>query len=178
MFLEENLYLNLSDLLKPFDLTASETSQKMQNALLETDEEALKIDHAALFIGPFEMGASPYGSIYLDQEQQVMGESTFKVKQFYQDAGLQVNQKEPPDHIAIELEFMSYLFRLEIEAIQKRDNKEQKKIIRLQETFFQTILYPWVPELCKKIEDNAKTDFYKYLASILRLFSKEMVGKI
>ena len=174
MFLEENLCLNLSDLLKPLDLLASTDSQKMQNALLESDEKALIIDHAALFIGPFELSAPPYGSVYLEAENQVMGTSTFQIKQIYEDANLRIDQKEPADHIAIELEFMSYLFGLEIKAIQKSNKKEQSRIQSLQKSFFQTYLNSWTPDFCQKIETNAETDFYKLLASVLRQFVNEM----
>jgi putative dimethyl sulfoxide reductase chaperone len=176
MFLEENLCLNLSDLLKPLDLLASTDSQKMQNALLESDEKALIIDHAALFIGPFELSAPPYGSVYLDAENQVMGESTIRVRRIYEEANLRINQKEPADHIAIELEFMSYLFGLEINANQKSNKKEQSRLQLLQKSFFQEYLNPWIPDLCQKIETNAETEFYKLLASVLRQFSNEMTN--
>jgi putative dimethyl sulfoxide reductase chaperone len=176
MFLDENLCLNLSDCLKTFDLLASEDSQKMQLSLLELEENTLKIDHAALFIGPFELSAPPYGSVYLEDENQVMGESTIQVKRIYEKANLQINQKELADHIAIELEFMSYLFGREIDALQNNNEKEQSRLQSLQKSFFQDYLNPWIPDLCQKIETNAETEFYKLLASVLRQFSNEMTN--
>lgn len=174
LFLDENLCLNLSDLLKPLDSLASEDSQKMQNSLRELDEQTLKIDHASLFIGPFELSAPPYGSVYLEDENQVMGTTTIQINQIYEAENLKINQKEPADHIAIELEFMSYLFGLEINAIQKSDKDEQSRLQSLQKRFFQEYLNPWIPDLCQKVEMNAETDFYKLLASVLRQFVNEL----
>lgn len=176
LFLDENLCLNLSALLKPINLMMSEDALNMQNALIEIEEKILQVDHAALFIGPFELAAPPYGSIYLEDGNQVIGESTIQVQRIYDEVNLRVDLKEPADHIAIELEFMSYLFGMELNAIQNDKKKEQIRLRSLQKSFFLDYMNPWIPELCQKIETNAETDFYKLHASILRRFSYEMNG--
>ncbi|CAB5095502.1 Respiratory arsenate reductase cytoplasmic chaperone [Olavius algarvensis associated proteobacterium Delta 3] len=65
------------------------------------DIDDLCVDFARLFIGPYALLAPPYGSVYLDGERRVMGNSTMHVRSFYSDAGLELSAqfKEPPDHI-------------------------------------------------------------------------------
>ena len=87
------------------------------------DFEALKIDFAKLFIGPYVLLAAPYGSVYLDNGRIIMGDSTYEVKNIYRNEGLDAarNFKDAPDHITAELEFMYYLIFKEIEAFSNSD---------------------------------------------------------
>ena len=68
----------------------------------DRDLEALTIDFARLFVGPYKLLAAPYGSVYLDSGRTTMGDSTLDVKSRYCEAGLNAatNFKEAPDHIA------------------------------------------------------------------------------
>ncbi len=50
--------------------------------------EPLKVEFSKLFVGPYKLFAAPYGSVYLDDERKVMGDSTLDVKNRYREAGL------------------------------------------------------------------------------------------
>ncbi|MBF0280038.1 MAG: molecular chaperone TorD family protein [SAR324 cluster bacterium] len=176
LFIEENLCPNLATLLTSIDSESSKFAEAMQQELLETSEVDLKVDHAALFIGPFQLNAPPYGSVYLEKEGQVMGVSTLRVAQFYEETGIQVSEKEPADHIAIELEFMSYLFRCEVDAIHQEKKEDQQKFQDLQRVFFKDFLNPWIPIFCQKIEKHANSQFYRNLAFILNRVAKKTEG--
>ena len=117
LFVEEQVCNNLKELLKGWASGAAKAASDMHLSLTNTDQAQLSIDHSALFLGPFELIAAPYGSVHLEKNRQVMGDSTIGVLRSYQDAGVSVEAKEPPDHIAIELEFMYYLCTKEAEAI-------------------------------------------------------------
>ena len=116
LLVEENLCQNLQNLLDGWASGAAKAASDMGLALLSTEQEQLSLAHAELFIGPFELIAPPYGSVYLEKNRQIMGDTTMGVLKSYQEAGLSVDEKEPPDHIAIELEFMSFLSTREAEA--------------------------------------------------------------
>jgi TorA maturation chaperone TorD len=62
----------------------------------------LEVDYTGLFVGPFLAPAPPYGSVYLEDGRQIMGESTIDVRQHYLSLGLDLSTdfKEPPDHIS------------------------------------------------------------------------------
>ncbi|MFC1866443.1 molecular chaperone, partial [Chloroflexota bacterium] len=81
------------------------------------DIDSLAIDYTKLFVGPYGLLAPPYGSLYLDASDRIMGDSTMDVRNRYAEEGLDICLKEAPDHIAIEMEFMYFLIFKEIEAI-------------------------------------------------------------
>jgi len=64
---------------------------------LPEDVESLKVDYGKLFAGPFEVHAPPYGSVYLEGERRVMGESTRDAARLYREAGVDIDFEEPPD---------------------------------------------------------------------------------
>jgi TorA maturation chaperone TorD len=169
LFMEEQLCENLVNLLSTWAGPAARIAGEMGSSLRTCTQEQLSIDHAALFVGPFELVAAPYGSVYKEQHRQVMGWSTIEVIRFYQDAGLSVESKEPADHVAIELEFMHYLCLKEAEAEMAGNQSERQEFRHLQSRFFQTALL-WVPQFCDSIKKGTTNPFYSGLADCLREF--------
>jgi len=137
--------------------------------------EALKVDFAKLFVGPYQLMAAPYGSVYLDNGRTLMGDSTFDVKNRYREEGLDTakNFKDAPDHIAAELEFMYYLIFKEIEAFSDSDIETAIDFIQKQKCFLESHLLAWIPEFVGNIIENAETWFYQNLAKATEIFLKE-----
>ncbi|PLX68571.1 MAG: hypothetical protein C0603_05305 [Denitrovibrio sp.] len=98
----------LSELLKTLNKDLNFDAEKLIKDTLLTDETELLLDYAALFIGPYQLQAPPYGSVYLDKAKRLNDESTAAVTDIYRQFGLDVesSMNEPADHIAIELEFI------------------------------------------------------------------------
>jgi TorA maturation chaperone TorD len=170
LFLEEGLTKNLQILLQQQSPESVESAKAMHGYLMTLEQETLSIDHAALFVGPFELAAAPYGSVYIENKRTVMGESTVSIARHYQDAGVSVDIKEPPDHIAIELEFMCYLCFQEA-AFAKDGLREKSCLMRKkQRTFFFNALRPWVFEFCESIRQGTENGFYLHLSTCLEQF--------
>ncbi|SHO52241.1 TorD/DmsD family molecular chaperone [Desulfopila aestuarii] len=169
LFIEEALCDKLHGLLEKCAPGAAGHVKTMQESLLKLEEQQLKIDYSALFVGPFELIAAPYGSIYLENERKVMGESTLAVQRFYENSGLMLDIQEPPDHIAIELEFMSFLCISEAEALTTGDMETAIRQRELQVDFATTMM-SWIPLLAENIQAGAQTEYYKALASCLERF--------
>ena len=85
------LLRNLAEGLKRVCSSASVFAEKMEEAIAKYTNEELLVDYAKLFIGPNELIAPPYGSIYLDKGRKVMGDSTIKTMEVYREAGLAIN---------------------------------------------------------------------------------------
>ncbi len=168
LFLEENVCLNLGSLMVAFPEAAA-AAQKMHSALTEATQHDLLLDYAGLFIGPFELIAAPYGSIYLEGNGRLMGDTTIAIKRYYADEGLKVEVKEPPDHIAVELEFMSFLCKKEAAAIEQKNETESLRLSSLQADFFNSAMN-WLPAFCKKITGGAQTAYYRSLGECLGNF--------
>ncbi len=135
-----------------------------------SDINSLTIDYSKLFVGPYGLLASPYGSVYLEDKSQVMGNSTIDVKKRYAEEGLEIGLKEAPDHIAIELEFMYFLIFREIEAFNNHYFDGAVRYQKKQRAFLETHLGEWVSDFADKAAAKAQTDFYKILARITKYF--------
>jgi TorA maturation chaperone TorD len=137
--------------------------------------EDLEVDYARLFVGPFNLLAPPYGSVYLEGERQLMGVSTADVQKRYQAAGLDVATgfKDAPDHIAAELEFMHFLIFKAMEAANQGDVNGIVTCLLNQQSFLEQHLGAWIQEFAGNVVDNAKTAFYRNLARATEAFIKD-----
>lgn len=150
--------------------------KKMYEEIKRLDDlDALSLDFSRLFLGPYKMHAPPYGSVYLDDKRQIMGDSTLEVRNKYRESGLDISSdfRDPPDHIAAELEFMYFLILKEIEAIGNSDIDTAVSFLEQQRTFLREHLGAWVFDFADIIEEKAETDFYKNLARATRTFIEE-----
>jgi len=172
IYLEEKVFKTLTSLLNTLCPDAAIFSAAMEETIQKYSNEDLAVEYARLFVGPFELKAPPYGSVYLDGGRRVMGDSTIEVVRIYEKAGIVMDKdfKELPDHIAVELEFMYYLIYKEMEALEKL---EKDKALALGETrilFFNRFLSQWVPSFCKKMKESTSNLFYIALADCLSTF--------
>jgi len=139
------------------------------------DLETLQVDFARLFVGPFLLLAPPYGSVYLNAERKLMGDSTMDVLGYYRDLGLDTdsNFKEAPDHICAELEFMHALVCRQAEALRTDDGEGLIDSLRRQHLFLGNHLGVWVPDFSARVLENADTRFYSTLAEATKIFIDE-----
>ena len=162
---------NLLENLKGVQPTAGSLWKELIGNAHELDGiDDLEIDYSRLFVGPFKLLAPPYESVYLGNGGQVVDFSTIEIQNLYLDEGIDVNIKEVPDHIAIELEFMYYLVNKGISAINDGADDRIQKNLNIQLTFLKEHLCCWISKLCKAVGENAQTDFYKSLSKITETF--------
>jgi putative dimethyl sulfoxide reductase chaperone len=170
--LQDQTCLRLADPLADLGHAAAAASAAlMHQQLVALSEMQLKVDHAALFAGPFELKAPPYGSVYLEQGRRLMGETTMEASTFYREAGLQLTMHEPADHIAVELEFMHYLSFVSSEAIKHGDLEKVAEFEEKQQRFLGEQLDSWIPGFCNAIRSGAETPYFKALADCLQAFT-------
>lgn len=171
-FIEENCCSSLATLLKGSASDAAAFADEATSVLKTTTAEALSVEHARLFIGPFQLVAPPYGSIFLDETKTVMGDSTAKVAAFYHNCGLQLAEDfhELPDHIAVELEFISFLAFKQREAEVSGDSNEVARITSLQQEFLGRFLMPWLEPFTSAIINDAEAPFYQAIARCTAAF--------
>ncbi len=89
-----------------------------------------------------------YEGFYAQDRQVVMGD----LMRFYDYFDLKLNpqQKEMPDHIAVEMEFMHYLTFREAGALQR--GKDVSPYRRAQRDFFERHLLKWIPKVTAKLQ--------------------------
>ena len=141
--------------------------------ILKTNHtEVLKVEYARLFVGPYTVPAPPYGSVYLETERRMMGDSTMDVVNRYREAGLEMAKdfKEAPDHIAVELEFMHYLISRTIAVFTQNEPDALKANFYQQLSFLKYHLCAWVHEFTMNTAQHAQLKFYQYLAKATNIF--------
>ncbi len=171
-FIEEKCCATLATLLEPVAPDAAKYAADAAVAGGKIELEPLAVEHARLFIGPFQLVAPPYGSIYLDETKTVMGDSTAKVAAFYHNCGLHLAEDfhELPDHFAVELEFMSFLAFKQREAEVSGDSNEVARITSLQQEFLGRFLMPWLEPFTSAIITDAEAPFYQAIARCTAAF--------
>ena len=186
ILLEEDLLGNLSASLRRTCPEAQACAEEMERAVRQTGDEELAVDHARLFVGPFGLKAAPYGSLYLDGDGKVMGNSTMRVIQIYEEEGLEIDDEftELPDHVAVELEFMYYLIHRAVGEFEEGGIERCAHSVAAQRKFLGEFLLPWLEPFCGRIRQEAETIFYRALADCLlgfarrdREYLKSLVGE-
>lgn len=135
-----------------------------------SDIDSLIVDYSRLFVGPYQILALPYGSMYMEDKSRIMGDSSIEVKKMYAEEGLDICLKEVPDHIALELEFMYYLVFRQTQAIRMAEYGMAAGYRNKQKVFLETHLGQWVFEFTRNMAEHAQTGFYKNLAEITNSF--------
>lgn len=126
--------------------------------------EAIKqvmLEYTMLFIGPGVPKASPIESFYHSGKLKLFGEKTIEMRQLLAKYGLEstVNQKQPEDHIGLELLFLSVL----TQAFLNGNEEGRLANIKEQYGFIKNRLLQWVPQMCHDAEEHSSTGFYSGL---------------
>ncbi len=170
LFLEENLCGNLQVLLEKICPEAVMSAEQMGKEIHDGVQIDLALEHAALFVGPFELLAPPYGSVYLEEGNRLMGDTTIAVQKIYAENGLELDVQEPADNISFELEFMHYLYCLEADSVVNDNGENVQDISEVRKDFLEAYLISWIPQFCERIRQGTDNLFYHSLADCLDLF--------
>lgn len=166
---EANLFGNLKRALLVVAPPVAGRADAMEESFRTLGETELAVVYARLFVGPFSLGAPPYGSYYLEPEKRVMGETTSAVLDFYREAGLSLDEEftEMPDHMAVELEFLSYLLQRALAAMAEGDGAAFGDWTEKRKSFVERFFVGWYGEFCAAIRHSEDNPFYVALADCL-----------
>lgn len=134
----------------------------------ETTHLELLQEYTKIFLGPFEIIAHPYASIYLEG-YSLNGEVTQNILHFYNNCGLlfDENVKDLPDNIVVVFQFLHYLLDCEING---NDSFPDINWAEKRQEFFKLYVSSWVPKFTEKIINGTNNMFYKNLAILTNKF--------
>ena len=114
----------------------------------------------------------PYETSYIYILGQSEGTIAANISGIYSMAGLTVSPKlnELPDHIAIELEFMSFLCEKELLALKDRNEEIAVVAQKEQKNFMGEHLARWYPNFAMKALSETGEDLYKLLIQAVFVF--------
>ncbi len=141
--------------------------------------EALLLDYTRLFLGPNHIAAKPYGSIWLEGQNSVMGDSTMAVQKLYEQAGFDMSQdfREVPDHIAVELEFLYLLTYRQNEAARNGEPEALRQMSALRKHFLDEHLGRWIGPFTSAVIAGAQSSYYRRLGELSAKFVDLEAGK-
>lgn len=162
--LSENV-LALHEAVGPLGSETAAPAGRMLGELENRSREELLREYSRLFLGPFQLEAPPFGSVYLEDEGRMMGESTAEAQRIYRECGLDLSPDftSPPDHVAAELEFLAYL------GFQERSSQEAtwEMFFREQRALFlDRHIGRWFPMFAENVEHNTEMGFFLELTRL------------
>lgn len=130
-------------------------AQELTTALSQFESDNLSYDFSILFEGQGSMPAPPWGSVYQDKENGLLGTSTLNYREFLrrQHIELALNNREPEDQFGLML--FAGVFIL-----------EQGHRPALRE-FLENHLLPWAPRYLTRVKEaTLENGFYPLLAQL------------
>ena len=124
-------------------------------------EEDLNADFTTVFL----LNVYPYESVFMNDQGYIDPSVTNPTLIFYREHGYMIDLNETrvlsPDHIAVEMEFMMTLIKEELEALERKDEAQVKKLRSIQKKFLEEHLANWGPIYLMSAKDMAETPFYQ-----------------
>lgn len=132
-------------------------------------------DYTRMLIGPFELSAPPWESVYIRKDRLLFQKSTMDVRKAYENFGFEVSDfnLEADDHIGLELDFIYHLNKLCIQSAEEKSSHSLKEInylLKEQQKFLNNHLLVFVSDFTNNVIENADTKFYVGMAKILNHF--------
>ncbi|MDR2035450.1 MAG: molecular chaperone TorD family protein [Coriobacteriales bacterium] len=169
--LKENRELFLEE---PFISLAPESARILDRILSEdTGREflaSIREDYAFLFHLVAQSHTSPYESVYRTDDRTLFGPTTLELRALMGRYSLAApnNNREPDDHIALELAFLSELLKRLADTYEAdATNKEDLDFfVEGIQALLSNHLLTFAPEYLEKLALQAKTEFYRAVAGI------------
>lgn len=175
------------DVIHGLDLLAAwmkSADGKLSDAMLSD----LRVDYAQLFIANNPMRVPPWESVYFSEDRLTFQEAAIDVERWFMQLGLQINtnNKEPNDHIAFELSFVARCAEMASHAQRTQQDELFIRLLSVQQQFLEKHLLRWGGKWAELAYENARTDFYRGVALIVRgalqelkqVFDVELPAKI
>lgn len=129
----------------------------------KSTKEEIASEFQRLFEGSDIMPAPPWGSVYLDREQVIFGDSTLRFRQFLAENQIELNtgMREPEDQFGLSLLAMAMIIE---------QNKGEAVVIELLSQH----LLPWAYRYLTLVQKHSETGVYASLAAVTEAWLKEL----
>ncbi|WP_272693963.1 TorD/DmsD family molecular chaperone [Providencia sp. PROV036] len=158
-----NVYPVLGEIPQLHSWENPEHIQAICTLLSKIQPDDIAYDYSILFEGQGSMPAPPWGSVYLEHDNTVMGESTSAYRHFLQTKGLVTDTglREPEDQFGLMMMAVSAL----------AEQEDDSAII----TLFEQYLLPWAYRYLKLVQQSkTETAFYPTLAQLTEIYLKSL----
>lgn len=135
---------------------AQENLSTLDEMFKARSEESLTEAFQRLFVGPYALPSPPWGSVWLDRENVLFGESTLALRQWMRenDIHFEMQQNEPEDHFGSLLLMAAWL-------AETGRHQECEQLLAWH-------LFPWSSRFLDLFIENAAHPFYQALGELAR----------
>lgn len=135
---------------------APEVLAPLVTAFKHGSDESLAEAFQRLFVGPYALPSPPWGSVWLDRENVLFGESTLALRQWMRECGIrfEMQQNEPEDHFGSLLLMAAWL-------AESGRHEECAQLLAWH-------LFPWSSRFLDIFIENAGHPFYQALGELAR----------
>ncbi len=139
----------------------TELSVPLESAILDE----LAVDFANIYLS-HGYRASPYESVWRDEEQLERQLPMFEISQIYRQHGLAAADRQtmPDDHLSLQLEFIAYLC----------EQAQDKADLQQAADFMDAHLLLWIDEFARCVSSRCATLFYAGLAALSASYIDEL----
>lgn len=168
---EENIFQQLRNAFEVIQPSQLDLVNELAGLSSKYTNRELLVAYTKIFLGPFEVIAYPYSSMYYG-EKGLMTEVTSWVENFYRHVGVEFDfgVRDLPDHIVVELEFMYLLAFKEWESRLEERMEDAEQYAEVQKEFLLKHLSTWGTKMSDTIIGSETNEFYKVLAKLLKAF--------
>ncbi len=154
---------------------AREGLDALQKALAEIDEvsdtrviDELAADYADIYLS-YTLRASPYESVWLDDEGLERQQPMFQVRDHYSRHGLVAAdwRRRADDHLVLQLQFIAYLLDPDTASASENDVTEAA-------CFMDEHLLLWLPQFSERVAARSATRFFAGLALTTAAYCDEL----
>lgn len=127
--------------------------------------DALVVDYADIYL-THKLRASPFESVWLDEDGLIMQEPMFQVREWYQRYGLAAKnwRERTDDHLVHQLEFVAYLLK----------NGANGEHLAEIAHFLDEHLLRWLTPFAERVASRCATPFYAGLAVLTAAYVDEI----
>jgi TorA maturation chaperone TorD len=134
----------------------------------EADGEVLDeiaADYAAIYLN-HSIQASPYESVWFDEENLVRQASMFQVREWYRRYDLAAPdwRNRADDHLTLQLQFLAHLFEL----------GQSDETFREVAQFMDEHLLRWIGSFAERVASRCDTPFFAGLALLTAVYCEEL----
>jgi TorA maturation chaperone TorD len=187
LFVTDGLFATDGELSYSSALLAATTVMDVMRDCSEEAIEDLQSEYTRLYLGPMELKAPPWESIYVSKKRQLFEESTLRVRNFYRTQGfLPVEYpRVADDHIALECALMAQLGDRASNACSAGDTETIKVALEASGQFLEEHLLVWLPDYVADLVKIDRADFYPIMAQLAleymridRLLMNELISEL
>lgn len=146
--------------------------QELPEVLDQETLDRLAVDYAEIYLN-HSLHASPFESVWLDEDNLLQQEPMFQIREWYERYELKTDnwRLRSEDHLVLQLTFIATLLSPESHLSEKIPLLE-----RMQEAtkFMDEHLLLWLPDFSALVSQRCNTDFYASIVVLTNAYVQEL----